>query len=104
MNEEYLRLMVETNERSKANTRRIEDLETQYSLLHEMNTSLQLIAQQNITTKEDMEEMKNDISFVKNEVADVKAEDGQTYKNIKWLILSGGVGYLLSYFLSQVIK
>lgn len=108
MNEEQLTMLVEVNERSKSNTHRIDEMEKEYKLLHEMNTSIQLIAQQNTTTKEDIEEMKKDISVVKEEVADVKSaplkEEGEMYKNIKWLALSGALGFLLNYFLSQIIK
>lgn len=107
MSEEQLKLIVEINERSKSNTHRIDNMEKEYRLLHEMNTNIQLIAQQNATTKEDMEEMKRDISIVKSEVADVKSaplrQEGETYKNIKWLILSGALGFLLNYLLTQVI-
>ena len=92
MTEEQLKILVEVNERCKSNSHRIDDLEEQYKLLHEMNTSIQLIAQQNETTKATVEEMKNDIEIMKN-------ADGETFKNIKWLILSGALGYLLSYLL-----
>lgn len=92
MTEEQLKILVEVNERCKTNSHRIDDLEEQYKLLHEMNTSIHLIAQQNETTKATVEEMKNDIEIMKN-------ADGETFKNIKWLILSGALGYLLSYLL-----
>lgn len=95
MTEEQLKILVEVNERCKSNSHRIEDLEEQYKLLHEMNTSIQLIAQQNETTKATVEEMKNDIEIMKN-------ADGETFKNIKWLILSGALGYLLSYLLDFI--
>ena len=95
MTEEQLKILVEVNERCKSNSHRIDDLEEQYKLLHEMNTSIQLIAQQNETTKATVEEMKNDIEIMKN-------ADGETFKNIKWLILSGALGYLLSYLLDFI--
>lgn len=108
MNEEQLKLIVEINERSKSNTHRIDNMEKEYRLLHEMNTNIQLIAQQNATTKEDMDEMKKDISIVKSEVADVKSaplkQDGEAYKSIKWLVLSGTLGFLLNYLLTQIIR
>lgn len=108
MNEEQLKMLVEVNERSKSNTHRIDEMEKEYRLLYEMNTNIQLIAQQNATTKEDMDEMKRDISIVKNEVADVKSapirQEGEMYKSIKWLILSGALGFLLNYLLTQIMK
>ena len=101
-------MLVEVNERSKSNTHRIDEMEKEYRLLHEMNTSIQLIAQQNATTKEDMDEVKKDISIVKNEVAEVKhaplRQEGETYNKIKWLVLSGVLGFLLNYLLTHALK
>lgn len=108
MNEEQLKMLVEVNERTKSNTHRLDKMEQEYELLHEMNTNIHLIAQQNATTKEDMEEMKKDISIVKTEVADVKSaplrQEGEIYKNIKWLILSGALGFILNYILNHLAK
>lgn len=108
MNEEQLKMLVEVNERSKSNTHRIDEMEKEYKLLHEMNTSIQLIAQQNATTKEDMDEVKRDISIVKTEVAEVKQaplrQEGEMYNKIKWLVLSGVLGFLLNFILTQALK
>lgn len=108
MNEDQLTMLVEVNERSKSNTHRIDEMEKEYRLLHEMNASIQVIAQQNADTKEDMDEMRKDLSIVKTEVADVKfaplREDGKMYKDIKWLLASGVLGYILSYLCSQFMK
>ncbi len=107
LNDEELRILIQANERSKSNTHRIDEMEKEYKLLHEMNTSIQLIAQQNMTTKEDIDEMKEDIAIVRTEVAEVKNEplrrEGKIYREIKWLILSGTIGFLLSYILSTML-
>lgn len=108
MNEEQLKMLVEVNERSKSNTHRLDEMEKEYRLLHEMNTSIQLIAQQNATTKEDMDEVKRDITIVKTEVAEVKQaplkQEGEMYNKVKWLVLSGVLGFLLNYILTQALK
>lgn len=107
MNEEQLKMLVEVSERSKSNMHRIDRMEQEYELLHEMNTNIQLIAQQNATTKDDMDEMKADISIVKSEVAEVKSaplrHEGEIYRSIKWLLVSGAIGFLLNYLLTHIV-
>ncbi len=108
MNEKELETLVQTKERVKSNTYRIEKLEENTRLLVEMNTNIQLIAQQNVATKEDVEDMKKDMSQLCTELSEVKSttmvRDSKMLSNIKWLILSGIVGYLLNYLMQTIVK
>ncbi len=108
MNEKELETLVQTKERVKSNTHRIEKLEENTRLLMEMNTNIQLIAQQNVATKEDVEDMKKDMSQLCSELSEVKSatmvRDSKMLGNIKWLILSGVIGYLLNYLMQTIVK
>lgn len=66
MNEEQLKELTQTTERSKSNTHRIDKLEEQQTLLHEMNKNIAVIAEQTKDTKEDLKGVKKDVEEIKS--------------------------------------
>lgn len=66
MNEEQIKEMAETTARSKSNTHRIDKLEEQQTLLHEMNKNIAVIAEQTKDTKEDVTGLKKDVEEIKS--------------------------------------
>lgn len=66
MNEEQIKELTETTSRSKSNTHRIDKLEEQQALLHEMNKNIAVIAEQTKDTKEDVTGLKKDVEEIKS--------------------------------------
>lgn len=92
MNEEQLRILTETTERSKSNTHRIDKLEQQYELLHEMNNNLSKIAEQTKHTTEDVKCLKSDME-------DIKSKPNKFLDNLK----SVAAGAILTAIIGAVL-
>lgn len=66
MNEDQIRELAETSLRSKSNEDRIERLENEQELLHEMNRNIAEIAIQTQYTKTEVTGLKTDIEIIKS--------------------------------------
>ena len=66
MNEEQIKELTEATQRSKSNTKRIDKLEEQYELLHEMSKNMATIAEQTKRTTEDVKGLKDDMEEIKS--------------------------------------
>jgi len=66
MNEEQIKELTEATSRSKSNSHRIDKLEEQYELLHEMSKSMATIAEQTKRTTDDVKELKDDMEEIKS--------------------------------------
>jgi predicted nuclease with TOPRIM domain len=65
VNENQIKELTETTSRSKSNTHRIDKLEEQQNLLHEMNSNIAAIAEQTKYTKEEVSDLKKDVEEIK---------------------------------------
>ena len=65
MNEEQIKELTETTARSKSNTYRLDKLEEQTRLLHDLNKNVALIAQQTTTTTQDVKALKDAMAEIK---------------------------------------
>ena len=74
MYQKLIERVIKAEESTKINKADIAELKANYRLLHEMNTNIQLIAQQNSTTKDDIEEMKENMNTTNQEISLVKEE------------------------------
>lgn len=96
MNEEQIRELAETSSRSKSNTHRIDKLEEQTRLMHEMNKNIAVIAEQTKDTKDDVKSLKTDVEEIKskpNRLVD-KAKE-----NVLGVIIGAIVGALIALIL-----
>lgn len=66
MNEEQIKELTEATSRSKSNTKRLDKLEEQQKLLHEMNKNIAVIAEKTNDTKEDVTVLKKDMEEIKS--------------------------------------
>lgn len=93
MNEDQIRELAETSSRSKSNTHRIDKLEEQTRLMHEMNKNIAVIAEQTKDTKDDVKSLKTDVEEIKskpNRLVD-KAKE-----NVLGVIIGAIVGALIA--------
>ena len=96
MNQEQIRELAETTSRSKSNTHRIDKLEEQYELLHEMNANLSVIAEQTRNTKDDVQGLKKDME-------DIKSKPNKFVDGIKTNAASIVVGAIVGAILALII-
>ena len=66
MTDDQLKELVETSTRSKSNTHRINKLEEQTQLMHDMNKNIAVIAEQTKDTKDDVKSLKTDVEEIKS--------------------------------------
>ena len=96
MNEEQLRELTQTTERSKSNTHRIDKLEEQQALLHEMNKNIAVIAEQTKDTKED-------VSGLKTDVEELKSKPNKLLDKLKENAFGTIIGTLIGAILSLIL-
>lgn len=63
--EDLVARVIETEERSKSNTKRIDRLETNVEAIHELAQSVAVMAESVKTVKRDVEEIKTDVQALK---------------------------------------
>lgn len=96
MNEEHLKELTQTTERSKSNTHRIDKLEEQQALLHEMNKNIAVIA---LETKGNREGLK----VVKEDIDEIKSKPNQLIDRLKENALGVIVGALVGALISLIL-
>lgn len=93
MEQSEVERLVEVEQRSKSNSHRLDKLEEQTQVLHDMSTTLAVMVQ-----KQDV--MTNQLTEVVSDVKLLKAEPGDMWKavvkNIVLILVAGVVGYFLA--------
>lgn len=98
MNEtDLIERITETEQRSKSNTRRIDKLEQDTSILSEMASSIKLIAYK-------QDESNEKIDAIDGKVSALEKAPGENLSRVLWYIVgalcSAGVGALITYLFS----
>lgn len=109
--EEHLREITENTERSKSNSHRLDDIETDIKslkqdnrALYEMSASIKTLTDGVVSIKEDVKEIKDEQGEMKSEIQDIKNTPIKTKaglvdsvgKLILTAIISGIAGFVLS--------
>jgi seryl-tRNA synthetase len=88
-----MKLLTEVDARSRDNTRRIEDIERRQDNLDKLTTTMGVMANE-------QEHIKKDVGEIKDNVRELTAKPGKRWEGIVdkliWLLVSGGVGFLLA--------
>ena len=95
MNEEQLKTLVECEQRSKSNTKRIDKLEQNYEVLNKLTTSVEVMA-----TK--MDAMNESLKTVSAQVADQAAKPGKRWEAIVEKVLLVVVSAIVVYALAKI--
>ncbi len=95
MNEEQVKELAETTARSKSNTHRLDKLEENTKLMHEMNRNIAVIAEQTKDTKEDVKSLRTDVE-------EIKAKPNKLVDSVKQNAIGVIVGALVGAILAFV--
>lgn len=96
MNIEELALKQQkTEDRSLRNEGRIKKLEAENDVLHQLATSVAVMAEQ-------LKTMNTSVSTLTNEVEELKEKPAKRWDNLVGTIIAGIAGAVLGFFLSQI--
>ena len=96
MNIEELALKQQkTEDRSIRNEGRIKKLEAENDVLHQLATSVAVMAEQ-------LKTMNTSVSTLTNEVEELKEKPAKRWDNLVGTIIAGIAGAVLGFFLSQI--
>ena len=84
MEKEYAERLAKVEQRAASNTHRLDDLEEQTKLMHDMNKNIALIARDTKDTKEDVKGLKYDVEEIKSKPN--KLLDSLTDKSLGYII------------------
>lgn len=85
--------LAEVEQRSKSNTRRIDELAKEQKALNELATSVAMMTQEQKDIREDISEVKKDVKTL----TDLPAKRwNDVIEKIVWLVLGGAVAALLA--------
>lgn len=91
MDNNYLEKLVETEQRSKSNTKRIDNLEEKVDDIHELTISVKELA---LETKA----MREDINKIDNRVLAIEAKPAKKWDMVWGYIVSAIIGGIVGYF------
>lgn len=84
MEKEYAERLAKVEQRASSNTHRLDDLEEQTKLMHEMNKNMALIAKDTKDTREEVKGLKDDVEEIKSKPN--KLLDSLTDKSLGYII------------------
>lgn len=100
MEAEYLKVLTETESRSKSNTHRLDKLEEQTSAVNELAKSVAVMVQEQKHQTETMNGLKDDVSKLDSKVDALEAKPGKRWDKVVECALSAIVGAVIAYFLA----
>ena len=95
MDLEHERILTETVERSKSNTKRIDDLEKRQDNLDDLVSTVKVLAVRE-------ENVENDVREIKSDVKSLTAKPAQRWDNLVNKIIAVMVGAVLGYIFTQL--
>ena len=100
MDEQFIKILTETESRSKSNTHRLDKLEEQTSAVNELARSVALMVQEQKHQTDAMKELKEDVSKLDSKVDALEAKPGKRWDKVVECALSAIVGAVIAYFLA----
>ena len=94
MNEEQLKTLVECEQRSKSNQKRIDRLEENYDALNKLTTSVEVMA-----TK--MDTMSQSLEQVNTRLAEQEAKPGKRWEAVVEKVLFLAIGAVMAYLFAK---
>ena len=95
MDMEHERRLTEVEERSKSNTKRLDDMERRQDDLDELVSTVKVLAVREENVESDVKEIKSDVKSLTNKSA--QRWDGLVEK-IVWTIAAAVVGFIMAHF------
>lgn len=95
MDMEHERRLTEVEERSKSNTKRLNDMERRQDDLDELVSTVKVLAVREENVESDVKEIKSDVKSLTNKSA--QRWDGLVEK-IVWTIAAAVVGFMMAHF------
>lgn len=95
MNEEQIKTLVECEQRSKSNTKRIDRLEVNYDALNKLTTSVEVMA-----TK--MDTMSQSLEQVNSRLAEQEAKPGKRWEAVVEKIIYIVIGAVIAFLFARI--
>lgn len=95
MEKDELERLVETEQRSKSNTKRIDRLEEKMNNIHELASSVKLLASE-------MKGMREDMNKIDNRLKEVEEKPAKRWEGLVKQVLTGVATALIGYFLAKI--
>ena len=95
MEKDELEKLVEVDQRAKSNSKRIDSLEEKIENIHELASSVKLLA---LETKA----MREDVNKIDNRLKDVEDKPAKRWESLVKLVLTGTATAVLGYFLAKI--
>lgn len=90
--DDIIRVLVETEARSKSNTKRIDEMAETYDAINKMATSLEVMANEQKHQTEDIKGLKSDVGGLGHRFDALEAEPAKRWKKIADYILTALLG------------
>ena len=95
MNEDQLKVLVECEQRSKSNTKRIDRLEENYDALNKLTTSVEVMA-----TK--MDSMSKSLDQVNSRLSDQEAKPGKRWEAVVEKVIFLVIGAVIAFLFAKL--
>jgi len=100
MEDEYIKTLIETEQRSKSNTKRLDEMDGQIKALNDLIVEVTKLTNEIKHTNETVGEIKESIKQVNCKVDDIKLQPASRWnkvvEQIIYLIVAAVVGYFIS--------
>lgn len=100
--DELIQKLTETEQRSKSNTHRIDELEQDQKALNKLATSVAVMAQEQQTIRRDVAKSGEDIKAVRKSIEALQAAPGQRWEKVVEKIILVAVGAVVAWLLARM--
>lgn len=100
--DELIQKLTETEQRSKSNTHRIDELEQDQKVLNKLATSVAVMAQEQQTIRRDVAKSGEDIKAVRKSIEALQAAPGKRWEKVVEKIILVAVGAVVAWLLARM--
>ena len=100
--DELIQKLTETEQRSKSNTHRIDELEQDQKALNKLATSVAVMAQEQQTIRRDVAKSGEDIKAVRKSIEALQAAPGTRWEKVVEKIILVAVGAVVAWLLARM--
>lgn len=100
--DELIQKLTETEQRSKSNTHRIDELEQDQKALNQLATSVAVMAQEQQTIRRDVAKSGEDIKAVRKSIEALQAAPGKRWEKVVEKIILVAVGAVVAWLLARM--
>lgn len=100
--DELIQKLTETEQRSKSNTHRIDELEQDQKALNKLTTSVAVMAQEQQTIRRDVAKSGEDIKAVRKSIEALQAAPGKRWEKVVEKIILVAVGAVVAWLLARM--